>query len=119
MSQSKDQILDKQGTALGFLARFWWMFFGNMAFAFALLFILFNKGGFFHPADWVFWIAVASLVSVRYIDVRFCDGQTAAGQPASMRDWTRYATLLLVCSVILWGIAHATNYLFVSRITSG
>ena len=79
MSGHNDQIIDKQGTALGFLARFWWMFFGNMFFAFSLIFILFNKGGFFHPADWVLWITVATLVSMRYIDIRFCDGQTAAG----------------------------------------
>ncbi len=116
MSRPKDQILDKQGTALGFLARFWWMLFGNMALAFSLIFIFFNQGGFFHPADWVFWITVASLVSVRYIDIRFCEGQTAAGQPASLADWTRYSALLLAGAVILWGIAHTANYLFVDRI---
>ncbi len=119
MSGPKDPIIDKQGTALGFLARFWWMFFGNMAFVFSLVFILLNRGGFFHPADWVFGITVASLLSVRYVDIRFCDGQTAAGQPASMRDWSRYGALLLACAVILWGIAHAMNYLFVSRIAQG
>ncbi len=116
MSRPKDQILDKQGTALGFLARFWWMFFGNMLFAFSLVFILLNQGGFFHPADWVFWIAVASLLFVRYVDIRFCDGQTATGRRASLADWTRYSALLLACAVILWGIAHSANYLFVDRI---
>ncbi len=119
MSGHNDQIIDKQGTALGFLARFWWMFFGNMFFAFSLIFILFNKGGFFHPADWVFWITVATLVSMRYIDIRFCDGQTATGRRASMADWTRYTALLLACAMVLWGIAHAVNYLFVDRIAQG
>jgi len=116
MSGHNDQTVDKQGTALGFLARFWWMFFGNMFFAFSLIFILFNKGGFFHPADWVLWITVATLVSMRYIDIRFCDGQTAAGGRASMAHWTKYTALLLACAVVLWGIAHALNYLFVDRI---
>ncbi len=119
MSGHNDPIMDKQGTALGFLARFWWMFFGNMFFAFSLIFILFNKGTFFHPADWVFWITVATLASMRYIDIRFCDGQTAIGRRASMTDWTRYTALLLAGAVILWGIAHAVNYLFVDRITQG
>lgn len=119
MSGHNDQIMDKQGTALGFLARFWWMFFGNMFFAFSLIFILFNKGGFFHPADWVFWITVATLVSMRYIDIRLCDGQTATGRRASMADWTRYAALLLAGAVVLWAIAHAINHLFVSRIAQG
>ena len=119
MSEHHDQTIDKQGTALGFLARFWWMFFGNMFFAFSLIFILFNKGGFFHPADWVFGIVVASLVCMRYIDIRFCDGQTATGRRASMTDWTRYSAVLVAGSALLWALAHGLNYLFVSRITPG
>ncbi len=119
MSGHNGQTMDRQGTALGFLARFWWMFFGNMFCAFSLIFILLNKGGFFHPADWVFWIIVATLISLRYIDIRFCDGQTATGERASMAHWTRYAALLLAGAVILWGIAHALNYLVVDRIAQG
>jgi len=116
MSGHNNHTIDKQGTALGFLARFWWMFFGNMFFAFSLIFILRNKGGFFHPADWVFWIVVATLVSMRYIDIQFCDGQTATGRRASLTDWTRYSALLVAGSVVLWGIAHGLNYLLVDRI---
>ncbi len=119
MAGHNDQIIDKQGTALGFLARFWWMFFGNMFLAFSLIFILFNKGGFFHPADWLCWITVASLIFMRYVDIRFCDGQTVMGERASMADWTKYTMLLLACAVVLWGMAHAANYLFVSRTTLG
>ncbi len=119
MSGHNDQIIDKQGTALGFLARFWWMFFGNMVFAFSLIFLLFNKGGFLHPADWVFWTTAASLVFMRYVDIRFCDGQTATGGRASMANWTRYSALLLACALILWGIVHVLNHLFVGKITPG
>jgi hypothetical protein len=116
MSGHNDPIIDKQSTALGFLARLWWMFFGNMLLAFSLLFLLFNKGSFFHPADWVFWIVVASLIFMRFIDIRFCDGQTATGRPASLTNWTRYGAVLLAGSVAVWGIAHALNYLFADRI---
>jgi hypothetical protein len=116
MSGHNDHTIDKQGTALGFLVRFWWMFFGNILFAFSLIFILRNKGSFFHPADWVFWIIVATLVFMRYIDIRFCDGQTPTGRRASMADWTRYTALLLAGSAILWGIAHGANYLLVERV---
>jgi len=116
MSAHNDHILDKQGTALGFLARFWCMFFGNMFFAFSLIFLLFNKGGFFHPADWAFWITVGTLIAMRYVDIRFCDGQTATGRRASMADWTRYSAVLLAGSAVLWGMAHGVNYLFVSRV---
>jgi hypothetical protein len=119
MPAHNDPMMDKQGTALGFLARFWWMFFGNIVFAFSVIFILFNKGGFFHPADWVLWITVGTLIAMRYIDIRFCDGQTPTGRRASLADWTRYSVLLVAGSAVLWGIAHTMNHLFVSRVVPG
>ena len=111
--------MDKQGTPLGFLARFWWMFFGNMFLAFSLIFLLFNKGDFFHPADWAFWITVGTLIALRYVDIQFCNGQTATGRRASLADWTRYSVVLLAGAVGLWGIAHALNYLLVDRMAQG
>ena len=105
------QITNKQGAVLGVLARLWWMLGGNVLLAFSLIFIFRNEGSFFHPADWVFWIAMATLVLVRYFDIRFFDGQTATGEQASMTNWTRYAVLLTVCSALLWALAHAANRL--------
>jgi len=117
MPARDDQITDRQSTPSGVLARLWWMLLGNMLLVLSLLFILRHEGGFFHPADWVFWIGVASLVFVRFLDVKFLDGQTATGKHASMADWIRYVVLLLACSAVLWGIAHGANYLFAGRIT--
>ena len=116
MSAHDEQTTDKQSTPLGILARLWWMLGGNMLLAFSLIFIFRNEGGFFHPADWVFWITVATLVAIRYLDIRFLNGQTATGEKASMTDWVRYAVLLLVCATVLWAMAHAANYLFGGRI---
>lgn len=116
MSAHDSQTTDKQSTALGIVARLWWMLGGNMVLAFSLIFIFRNEGSFFHPADWVFWIALATLVLVRYFDIRFLDGQTATSEKASMADWVRYAVLLPVCATVLWVIAHAANYLLGGRI---
>jgi hypothetical protein len=118
MSARDDQITDRQSSPLGVLARLWWMLLGNMVLALSLIFIFHNQGGFFHPADWVFWITVATLVPVRYLDIRFLDGQTATGRYASTADWIKYVVLLIACATILWAIAHATNYLFVGRIAA-
>jgi len=116
MSARNDQTIDKQSSLLGVLARLWWMLLGNVVLAFSLIFVFRNEGSFFHPADWVFWITVATFVAIRYLDIRFLDGQTATGEKASMTNWGRYVVLLLVCSTVLWAIAHAANYLFGSRI---
>jgi hypothetical protein len=116
MAARDDQITDGQGTLPGILARLWWMLFGNVVLAFSLVFIFRHEGGFFHPADWVFWIAVAVLILVRYLDVKLWDGQTATGRYASLSDWRRYVVFLLACSAVLWGIAHGANCLSAGRI---
>jgi hypothetical protein len=61
MTAHDEQITDRQGTPFGILARLWWMLFGNVVLALSLIFILRHEGGFFHPADWVFWITIAGV----------------------------------------------------------
>lgn len=119
MPASSSQIEDRQTTGLGLLARIWWMFLGNVVLAFCILFIVQNQGRFFLAADWVFWIGVASLVLVRYADIRFLNGDTATGSPASIRHWVKYAAVLVACSIITWVLAHAANYWLVSGGSKG
>jgi hypothetical protein len=101
------------------MARLFWMVVGNAVLAFSAVFILENKSGFFHAADVVFWCAAGVLIVVRYLDIRFCNGLTAVGTPASMRHWVRYVVVLLVVSTVVWILAHAANYLFVARTAAG
>jgi hypothetical protein len=120
MSARQEQTVNRQGSPLGVLARLWWMLLGNAVLALSFVFIFRYEGDFlFHLADVVLWITVATLVLVRYVDVRFLGGQTATGQSASTADWIRYAVVLIAGSTVLWGIAHATNYLFVERVAQG
>jgi hypothetical protein len=119
MSERNLPTVDKQGAALGVLARLWWMLLGNAILAFCVLFIFENKGGFFHTADGVFWSTVATLVVVRYLDIRLFQGQTVTGVPATLRHWVMYVALLLVCSVLVWVSAHAANHLLIPRETAG
>jgi len=106
---------DRQGTAVAVLARLWWMLLGNAVLALSAVFILHNTTGFFHTADVVFWCTAASLLMVRYIDIRFLNGLTATGVPTSMRHWIKYTIILIVCSAAVWTFAHMANPLFVSR----
>ena len=113
MAEHDHQTIDTQSSKLGIMARVWWMFLGNVIFAFCLVFIYDSKGGFLHAADMVFWVTVASLVLVRYLDIRFFNGRTATDDaPASIRHWVRYTVLLVACSAAVWALAHAVNYLF-------
>jgi len=109
MPASNGQIEDRQSSGPGILARIWWMFLGNVVLAFCILFIIQNRGSFFQAADWVFWIDVASLVLVRYVDIRFLDGATVTGARASVSHWIRYAVLLIAGSAAVWALVHVAS----------
>jgi len=115
MSDNDPRIADRQSSAAGVMARLWWMLLGNVLLAFSLVFIFERSGGFFHAADVVFWITVASLVLIRYVDIRFLDGRTTTNAPTSIRHWIRYVALLVLCSGALWALAHATSYALAGR----
>ncbi len=115
MSAPDSHIVDSQSSALGMLARLWWMFLGNAVLAFSILLIVKNRGGFFHAADWIFWITMASLVLIRYVDIKFLNGCTVTDARASITHWIRYAAILTAGSAIVWALAHAASYLLTTR----
>jgi hypothetical protein len=65
------------------------------------------RASFLSAADIIYWIAVAAVVAARYYDVSKLGGMTAQGRPASMRDWRRYALLLLAGALVVWAGVHA------------
>lgn len=89
-------------SGIGVLARLYWMFLGNMFLLFLLAFI-FQK----HPKlpsllDALYFVVVASLICVRYIDIRFLNGETGEGNPATMADWRQYAMIVAPVGVGVW-----------------
>ena len=111
MAGRDPQAVDDQGTAAGVLVRLWWMLVGNFILALCIVFIVQNRGEFFHAADPVFGIAVLSLIVARYVDIKFCRGLTATGVPATMRTWVRYAVFLALGSAVVWAAAHGAGHL--------
>ena len=95
---------------VGCLARIFWMFAGNIVLVLSANFVRERQGGFLSVADLVFWAVVACLMAVRYIDIKRLNGLTATGQPASPTTWRRYAAILFVVSLALWGVAHALRH---------
>ena len=104
--KSTEPATSKQDSIAGLLARMFWMPIGSMVLAISMISIFLHKGRMFHAADWVFWITIAALILVRYLDIKFWGGLTAAAQPASMNHWRRYAIVLAVISAAIWSAAH-------------
>jgi hypothetical protein len=91
--------------ASGCLLRVYWMLLGN-ALVFLCAYLIAQAGGLFSAVDVFYWLAVAGLLGARYVDVRYMNGRTAEGQPATTRDWRRYRLGVLGVSVVLWGAVH-------------
>ena len=99
METRSDSDYDKSA---GCLARLYWMFVGNVLYCFALVHLAQKQPRFPTLMDAVCLLAVASLVYVRYLDIRHCRGMTGEGQPASMADWRRYSLCISVVGVAAW-----------------
>jgi hypothetical protein len=114
--KSTEPATSKQDSIFGLLARFFWMLIGNMVLVISLIIILQHKGSMFHAADLVFWIIIAAIILVRYLDIKFWGGLTAAGGPATIANWNKYAAALLIGSAAVWIIFHAINYRMVATL---
>ncbi len=98
----EDRSVPGQDKSAGCLARLYWMFGGNALFCFALVELALKHPRFPSPMDALCLVAMASLVYVRYYDIRHCRGLTGEGQPASMDDWRKYALRISAIGVAAW-----------------
>jgi hypothetical protein len=92
--------------ASGCLLRLFWMMLGNLALLAAAYGIVENSAASFGLADVFYWAIVGALLWARYADIRYMNGRTAEGQPATMAHCQRYAVILVAVSTGLWIIAH-------------
>jgi hypothetical protein len=95
----------EQAGCLSTIARVIWIMVGN--FALLILMVLIVQKGKFSFLDFVFWAVVAAVLFVRYADIKWLKGLGPDAQPATMKDWGRYARLLFVIAGGVWAIAHA------------
>ena len=68
------------------------------------------RGEVIPTMDVFFWLAAASLVIVRYMDIRYLGGTTAEGKPASMGDWRAYSLRVFALSLVLWLFVRGLAY---------
>jgi hypothetical protein len=114
MSAPTNQPIDKQSGILAILARPFWMFLGNFILMICAANILMGESGSTRTSDIIFWFAVAAMIIVRFLDIKFLNGLTATDKPATLAHWRKYAIMLIVCSGIIWAAAHAAVSLFKS-----
>jgi hypothetical protein len=97
---------EKPNSGTGCLLRIYWMAVGYVIAAFLVILIAEQKDDFYTFKDILYWLAVASIILARYLDVQFMDGQTAEGAPATMKNWERHSTVLGAAAVLVWIACH-------------
>jgi hypothetical protein len=111
MSARINHQVDKQGGILSLLARPFWMFLGNFALMICAVNIFVGENKSTRTSDIIFWCVTAAMIIVRFLDIKFLDGLTADGKPASLRHWRRYAIILALSSALVWAAAHIASTL--------
>jgi len=91
------------------LCRIYWMLVGNVALFLLFAFIMTKRLPFFSIIDAACAAVLASLILVRYVDIRHFGGETTDGEPATLRHWRRYAATLTGIAVVAWVAAHTVG----------
>jgi len=101
----------EQAGCLSTIARIVWIMVGNFALIIMLGLTVLRKS--FSHLDVIYWAIVAALLFIRYADIKWLKGQGPDAQPATMKDWGRYARLLLMVSGGAWAVVHIALLLLV------
>lgn len=63
--------------------------------------------GDFSGLDAAYWLVVAAVLALRWLDISRFGGLTREGEAATLRDWQRHALLLTLVAGAGWALAHA------------
>ena len=100
--EDTDQVKPEYSNGAGCLMRVYWMFAGNAFLLIVFAFLIDRNPKFPSLLDAVCLFAASSVVVVRYIDIRYCKGETGEGQPATMAHWRKYSLLIGLGSGGVW-----------------
>jgi hypothetical protein len=101
-----DQVRPANASASGFLLRLYWLFGGNGLAAILALSIALQKTYNSILINSIYLLTVVLLIVSRYIDVKYCAGQTAEGEPASIKNWIQYSILAVAIYAVVWIVAQ-------------
>ena len=101
---------DNAQSSFGCLARLTWLLGGNVALGMLLLAIMEERPWTLTTVDALFWLAVAGVIGIRYVDVARLGGTTASGEPATHEHFARYAVRFATAWTLAWVGAQSIQY---------
>lgn len=113
--ENQDPAKTEYSSGAGCLTRLYWMFAGNAALAISFGLLIDRHPKFPSLLDAACLLFLASLVAVRFIDIRCYDGENGANSaPATMADWRKYSLFLSLGSIAAWLAIRLLVPLFVN-----
>ena len=112
----EDPSANEYSSGAGCLTRLYWMFAGNAFLAMLLIWLALNRPKVPALQDAGYFLTLASLVAVRYIDIRHFKGETGTGGiPSTLADWRKYSRLLVTGCIAVWLAVRLLLPLFVKQ----
>lgn len=93
------------------LLRITWMLGGHFAAGMSVFMIAAQSSGHLSWRDVVLAVSVVMVLIARYLDIAHFKGDTADGQPATMRHFRSHALKLIIGASAGWAIAHSIGRL--------
>ncbi len=109
MGQSVDPSSPKN-KGLGLILRTCWMIWGYLPLMYFAKMIVYGGAKIPSFTDLGVLVNLLFIVAVRYLDIRYCDGMTADGQPATMADFRSFSLKAAGFFLFFWGMLHYLAY---------
>ncbi|MFH0920999.1 MAG: hypothetical protein V1913_11640 [Fibrobacterota bacterium] len=94
----------------GLILSLFWIIIGNASLMLIAYSIAFRKGIITGLYVALFILNVLALAAARYLDIRFYNGTTTNGEPATLIHWIKYAkTLGIIAGILLLSTVMARN----------
>jgi hypothetical protein len=89
----------------GLVLRLAWFPAGHLALV--IFALLIAQRGRFSIFDGAYWLTIALILGLRWVDVSRFGGLTRDGDAATLRDWRRHVVLLVLIGGGIWSVIHA------------
>lgn len=93
-------------TGASVLLRLFWLLGGNAAIYLSLATIALTRPPLPSWLDAIIAATLALMLVARHADIVRHDGRRFDNDPATLRDWNRWATLLVFITLAVWVLAH-------------
>ncbi len=93
---------ESRGGCLSIIVRLSWIFGGIAVLIYCAVYIAMGR----NPGlvDIAYWIILALILLVRFVDIKFLKGETLDNKPATLKHWYRYALSMLLAGAILYAL---------------